>query len=178
MMPQVIWTNYFLQAQGVKVGDTVVYQDNMSSILLEKNGRSSSSKRTRHMNIRYFFVKDRVASNEIRIEYCPTEDMIADFFTKPLQGKQFYKLRDCVMNVDPSSKYHSDHRSVLKPEVVEKSDTEDTNAEEPITELMNKLDGGAQVRTQDTVNGSGANEIHTVRRSYKDVVMNGGELSR
>ena len=178
VMPQVIWTNYFLQAQGVKVGDTVVYQDNMSSILLEKNGRSSSSKRTRHMNIRYFFVKDRVASNEIRIDYCPTEDMIADFFTKPLQGKQFYKLRDCVMNVDPSSKYHSDHRSVLKPEVVEKSDTEDTNAEESITELMNKLDGGAQVRTQDTVNGSGANEIHTVRRSYKDVVMNGGELSR
>ena len=67
---------------------------------------------------------------------------------------------------------------VLKPEVVEKSDTEDTNAEESITELMNKLDGGAQVRTQGTVNGSGANEIHTVRRSYKDVVMNGGELSR
>ena len=38
VMPQVIWTNYFLQAQGVKVGDTVVYQDNMSSMLLEKNG--------------------------------------------------------------------------------------------------------------------------------------------
>ena len=66
---------------------------------------------------------------------------------------------------------------LLKPEVVEKSDTEDAKAEEPITELMNKLDGGAQVRTQDTVNGSGANEIHTVRRSYKDVVMNGGELT-
>ena len=92
VMPQVIWTNYFLQAQGVKVGDTVVYQDNMSSMLLEKNGQSSSLKRTRHMNIRYFFVKDCMASNEIQIEYCPTEDMIADFFTKPLQGKQFYKL--------------------------------------------------------------------------------------
>ena len=107
VMPQVIWTNYFLQAQGVKVGDTVVYQENMSSMLLEKNGQSSSSKRTRHMNIRYFFVKDRVALNEIQIEYCPTEDMIADFFTKPLQGKQFYKLQDCMMNIDPRSKYHS-----------------------------------------------------------------------
>ena len=105
VMPQTVWTNYFLQAQGVKVEVTIVYQDNMSSMLLEKNGRSSSSKRTRHMNIRYFFVKDWVASKEIRIEYCPTEDMIADFFTKPLQGKQFYKLCDQVMNIDPSSKY-------------------------------------------------------------------------
>ena len=120
------------------------------------------------MNIRYFFVKDRVASNEIQIEYCPTEDMIADFFTKPLQGKQFYKLQDCVMNIDPTSKYHSDHRSVLKPEVVETTDAEETT-----TELIDKFEGGARMRTEDTVSGSGANEI-----SYKDIVMSGGELSR
>ena len=78
----------------MKVKETFVYQDNMSLMLLEKNGRSSSSKRTRHMNIRFFFVKDQVASKEIRIEYCPTKEMVADFFTKPLQGSQFYKLRD------------------------------------------------------------------------------------
>ena len=62
---------------------------------------------------------------------------------------------------------------LLKPEVVETTD-----AEEPTTELIDKLEGGAQVRTEDTVSGSGANEIHTVRRSYKDIVMSGGELSR
>ena len=83
----------------------------MSSMLLEKNGRSSSSKQTRHMNIRFFFVKDQVASREIRIEYCPTREI---FFTKPLQGSQFYKLRDLIMNIDPTRKYHSDHRSVLE----------------------------------------------------------------
>ena len=55
VMPQALWTNYFLKAQGMKVEESVLYQDNMSSILLEKNGRASSSKRTRHMNIRYFF---------------------------------------------------------------------------------------------------------------------------
>ena len=66
------------------------------------------------MDIRFFFIKDRVASKEVRIEYCPTGDMIADFFTKPLQGRQFYKLRDQVMNIDSNSKYHSSHRSVLK----------------------------------------------------------------
>ena len=39
--------------------------------------------------------------------------MLADFFTKPVQGTLFRKLRDRIMNIDPSSPYHSDHRSVL-----------------------------------------------------------------
>ena len=45
--------------------------------------------------------------------HCPTKEMLADYFTKPLQGLQFYKLRDQIMNIDPSSHYHSGHRSVL-----------------------------------------------------------------
>jgi hypothetical protein len=114
VLPQVLWTRYFLEAQGMTVNDNVVYQDNKSSILLETNGKASSSKRTRHVNIRYFFVKDRVASGEVRIEYCPTDQMIADYFTKPLQGAPFYKLRDAIMYIDPSSEFHSGHRSVLR----------------------------------------------------------------
>jgi hypothetical protein len=113
LMPQIMWTGYFLKAQGVDVVDTVLYQDNMSSMLLEKNGRASSGKRTRHINIRFYFVADRVANGELRIEHCPTADMVADFFTKPLQGALFYKLRDLVMNVDSSSPYHCSQRSVL-----------------------------------------------------------------
>ena len=55
VMPQMLWTAYFLKDQGIEVYDTILYQDNMSSILLEKNGKQSSTKRTRRMNIRYFF---------------------------------------------------------------------------------------------------------------------------
>jgi hypothetical protein len=51
VMSQVLWTRYFLEAQGYGVNDNVVYQDNQSSILLEKHGRASSGKRTRHINI-------------------------------------------------------------------------------------------------------------------------------
>lgn len=54
VVPQAVWTSHFLTEQGIQVKQNVVYQDNMSSMLLEKNGRSSSSKRTRHMNIRFF----------------------------------------------------------------------------------------------------------------------------
>jgi hypothetical protein len=99
VMPMVLWTRYFLNAQGYEVNDSKIYQDNMSSILLEKNGRASSGKRTRHINIRYFFVADRVKSNEVSIEYCPTETMMADYLTKPLVGTKFRWFRDRVLNV-------------------------------------------------------------------------------
>jgi hypothetical protein len=101
VMPMMLWTRYFLQAQGYDVGKTKLYQDNMSSMLLEKNGRASSGKRTRHINIRYFFVADRVKAQELEIEYCPTDDMTGDFFTKPLQGSKFLRFRNAVMNIKP-----------------------------------------------------------------------------
>ena len=94
----------------------IVYQDNMSAMLLEKNGRASSSKRTRHINIRYFFITDRIKAKEIRVEYCPSKDLISDFFTKPLHGQLFYKLRAFILNLpedDPSPAPDLDHRSVL-----------------------------------------------------------------
>jgi len=52
-MGQVLWTRHliFLSAQGVHIPTTTIYQDNMSTILLAKNGKSSSSKRTRHINV-------------------------------------------------------------------------------------------------------------------------------
>jgi hypothetical protein len=117
VMPQLLWTGHFLAGQGFNINESILYQDNTSSILIEKNGRSSSTKRTRHMNIRYFFIKDQVDSKHVKIEHCPTADMLADYFTKPLQGAPFRKLRDHIMNLDPSSVYHSSnsgHRSVLK----------------------------------------------------------------
>jgi hypothetical protein len=61
-------------------------------MLLERNGRRSSSKRTCHINIRYYFVTDRIEANEVTVEYCPTGEMMGDFFTKPLQGSAFRKF--------------------------------------------------------------------------------------
>ena len=65
VMPQILWTRYFLQEQGYAACESIIYQDNKSAMLLEENGRASSSKRTRHINIRYFFVADRIANQEI-----------------------------------------------------------------------------------------------------------------
>ena len=107
---QILWTNYFLSEQGYNTKDTVIYQDNRSAILLEKNGRASSGKRTKHMNVRYFFITDRINNKEVNIEYRPTDDMVADFFTKPLQGQKFFKFRDLILN----TKSNRARRSVLE----------------------------------------------------------------
>ena len=98
-MPAICWTRYFLQAQGYGVQDNVLYQDNKSAILLAKNGKASSSKRTKHINIRYFFITDRIAAGEVTIEWCPTIEMVGDYMTKPLQGTAFKKFRDLIMGV-------------------------------------------------------------------------------
>jgi hypothetical protein len=58
MMPIILWTCYFLLSQGYGVIENLLLQDNKSSILLERNSKASSGKRTRHMNIRYFFITD------------------------------------------------------------------------------------------------------------------------
>jgi hypothetical protein len=85
-MPAICWNRYFTKAQGYGVKDNVLFQDNNSSILLEKNGKDSSIKRTKHINIWYFFITDRVRKEEVTVVWCPTGDMIGDYATKPLQG--------------------------------------------------------------------------------------------
>jgi hypothetical protein len=97
MMPIICWTRYFLFSQGYEIIENLLLQDNKSSILLEQNGRSSSGKRTRHINIRYFFITDRVNMKEISIDWCPTKKMVADYMTKPLQESLFRELRDYIM---------------------------------------------------------------------------------
>ena len=80
VMPLILWTQYFLEAQGYEVCKNKVFQDNQSAMLLEKNSKRSSSRRMRH----YFFVTDRIQSKEVAVEYRPTDEMLADMFTKPL----------------------------------------------------------------------------------------------
>jgi hypothetical protein len=99
-MPMVLWTRQFLEGQGYTIKDNVVYQDNQSAMLLEKNGQQSSTKRTRHLDIRYYFVTDRIRAKQLTVEYCPTGDMWADVFTKPLQGAAFMKFRKLILNLD------------------------------------------------------------------------------
>jgi hypothetical protein len=103
LMSLILWSRNFLKAQGYAVVDNILHQDNRSAILLEKNGKMSSGKRTKHIAIHYFLVTDRIRAGEISPKWCPTGEMIADFLTKPLQGAIFFwKFRDLLTGVVPT----------------------------------------------------------------------------
>ena len=97
---QVLWTKYFLKCQVYVVNSSTIYQDNEASILLERNGKRSSKKGTRFINICYFFIMNKVQNGEVVIEYIPTGKMIADLLAKSLQGALFRKMRDQIQGID------------------------------------------------------------------------------
>ena len=94
----ILWSLYFLQAQGCGTSHAIIYQDNKSAILLESNGKWSSGKRTKHIKAKYFFVTDKVADGDVIIKHTPTETMWADMNTKPKQGRAFRIDRSKMMN--------------------------------------------------------------------------------
>ena len=70
------------------------------------------------MSHRYkiFFVKDRVDKGELTMEYCPTYQMLGDYFTKPLQGSLFNKFRRVIMGYEHISTLRVNHE--IKERVV------------------------------------------------------------
>ena len=90
-LSQILWTREFLLSQSLPVGPATIFQDNKSTIVQATKGRSTSE-RSRHIKIRYLFVQHYIASNEIRLEYLPTGEMMADILTKPLHGLLFAKF--------------------------------------------------------------------------------------
>ena len=92
----IMWGLYFIQAQGFKVKNNILMQDNKSTILMATTGQFSCSKRTKHIKNRYFMIKDKIGKGEVIIQYCPTGDMWAAINTKALQDSLFYKMRACL----------------------------------------------------------------------------------
>jgi hypothetical protein len=85
-------------AQGYNVPPAKIWQDNQSTMAMVKNGQPNND-RTRHIDIRYFWVADRVALGELEINYMPTLDMIADILTKPITDVELFKrLRYLLLN--------------------------------------------------------------------------------
>ena len=139
-LPYSIWAKKFMERQGHVLKENRFYQDNLSTIRFEKNGRKSCGPNSRHIDIRYFWIKDRLDLDSFDITYCPTLQMLADFFTKPLQGSLFRKLRDVVMG-------HK-HVSTLKEELTLAPSQERVAG----GILLGKSGNGPNGRTTDEIN--------------------------
>jgi len=133
VLPRNIWLEMFLGAQGYFLEENDFAQDNQSTMKLETNGRRSCGQQSRHIDIRFFFIKDRIDSGYMNVVYCPTEVMLADFFTKPLQGALFRKFRDVVMGKEHVSTLK---RTVLDPSQERVGSHEMTSDKRPETVLF------------------------------------------
>ena len=94
----VLWLRNLLGAQGYTMAPSVIFQDNQSVLaMLRETG--SNSLRTRHINIRYYFIRDRAANGEVKLMYLGTADMLADLMTKPILGELFRKLVGRIIEI-------------------------------------------------------------------------------
>jgi len=131
-MAQVLWTRHFLTSQGLCVMTTTIYQDNKSTILLAENGKTSSNRRTKHLDGRYFFMTDKIKKGEVKEAFCPMHNMLADLFTKPLQGRIFIHMRDKILNLPAIENHRHSQECVGNQEKIEKMDGSKRNRSDPM----------------------------------------------
>ena len=105
-LDRMVQSHDFLSHQGYhNLQANILYQDNESTMSLINHGRARSES-TRHIDIKYFYVKDYVERGRLVVQQKPTELMIADFFTKPLHGERFVWLRNIIMGADEVPEQH------------------------------------------------------------------------
>jgi len=68
-----------------------IMEDNQGAIAMTKN--PIGHRRTKHIDIKYHFVREQVQRGTLQIKYCCSKEMLADLFTKPLTKGQFEYLR-------------------------------------------------------------------------------------
>ena len=94
---EAIWLRSVLNELDLTQHDaTVIFEDNQGCIALTVN--SGQHQRTKHIDIRHHFIKQLVEENKIILTYLPTEQMVADIFTKPLARTRYATLRDALLN--------------------------------------------------------------------------------
>ena len=89
---QTVWVRRILSDLKQKQEEaTILFCDNKSAIELTKNPVFHG--RTKHIEVRHHFIRELVAKKEIKLEYCSTEEQLADIFTKALSREKFFKFR-------------------------------------------------------------------------------------
>ena len=99
VLGMIMWFKYFMEAQGYTIESTVLYQDNKSTILLDKNGRMLAGKNRRNIKNRFLLITDKVAQGDLEISHMGTKSMWADVNTKPVQGELYQIFRHQMMGV-------------------------------------------------------------------------------
>ena len=122
---------------------------------MEKNGRMSAGSKSRHINVRFFWIKDQVKESGITIRHCPTWAMLADFLTKPLQGQLFRKFVAVLLG-------HTHVDTLAEPTV--------GPVEERVGEGLPDTKVNAATGVVDTGTGSDSTAIEVPKVKWADIV--------
>ena len=98
-LAKILWLQKFLHGLGYTLNKNVLLQDNTSTILMAKNGRSCLGKRNHAIDVRYFAIKDSIDRGDVEIKHVGTNFMVADYFTKCLQGEKFQRFRKLILGM-------------------------------------------------------------------------------
>jgi hypothetical protein len=93
------WARTLLSEFGITLDPTTLFSDNKSTLRIISNSGSSGA--SKHIDIRYMVLREYIANKEVSMQYLPTHDMLADFFTKALPPHQFLFLRNIIMGHSP-----------------------------------------------------------------------------
>jgi hypothetical protein len=95
---ELVWARSMLEELGFKQeAPTVLYEDNMSTIAMINN--DCNSQKTKHIDIRYNYIREKVQNGDIEMVYKPSPEMESDLNTKPLGPKLFLHLRPQMLGM-------------------------------------------------------------------------------
>ena len=142
--------------QGYILKRNIFYQDNQSAMKMESNGQKSCGEKSRHINIRYCFIKDVLERENIELVHCPTERMITDYYTKPLQGSLFRKMRDILMGHAP---FPDEERVRLNDKVSKNIEASGNSSESVSRKPIQVKEGENPITYADTVRTRTKNKL-------------------
>ena len=92
---EALWLRLLLKELGFEQNSaTIIYEDNQGCIKLAKHSKNHS--RTKHIDIKHHFLREKIESSEVKLIYCPTDQMKADILTKALPGPKFVSMREML----------------------------------------------------------------------------------
>jgi len=95
---EIVWLSRLFSEISVLTSIPVLKIDNMSAVKLVKN--PAFHKRSKHIEVRYYFVREKYDEGQLVVEHVPGDEQIADIMTKPLQKCRYQVLRDMMGVMD------------------------------------------------------------------------------